>query len=281
MQNTAIDRGFTMAKPIALITNDDSIESPLLAPLVEAASEVCEVFVVAPATEQSWIGRAYSRHRKLQIKESGAFSHPTWTIDGTPSDCVNIGLHHLLPVKPDIVLSGINIGYNATATYIYSSGTVAGALEGAFHNIPSIAFSKALPEHAYTTATEERVLDEQSVIDSVKSDQKRIPKMIENALSAETELGRVWNINFPEASDEHSDIAYTHPIRLPGFSFFKINEDQVAHFEFSTSGKLDIPEDTDIAAIRRGDISVSILGFGQLTQWNGSQEDDPLRLKSC
>ncbi|MEM7674238.1 MAG: 5'/3'-nucleotidase SurE [Verrucomicrobiota bacterium] len=269
-----------MSRPIALITNDDSIESPLLAPLVEAASEVCEVYVVAPATEQSWIGRAYSRHRSLQIEKSDAFAVPTWTIDGTPSDCVNIALHHLLPQKPDIVLSGINIGYNATATYIYSSGTVAGALEGSFHQIPAIAFSKALPEHAYTTATEERVLNEQAVIESVESDKAHIPRMIAGALSEGAELGRVWNINFPEASDENTQVAYTHPIRLPGFSFYKIGDDQKARFEFSTNGKLEIPENTDIAAIRNGNISVSILGFGKLSEWSGIYEDDPLRLKS-
>lgn len=269
-----------MPKPVALITNDDSIESPLLAPLVEAASEICDVYVVAPATEQSWIGRAYSRHRTLKIAKSDAFKIPTWTIDGTPSDCVNIALHHLLPRKPDIVLSGINIGYNATATYIYSSGTVAGALEGSFHKLPAIAFSKALPEHAYTTATEERVLNEQAVIDSIANDKMYIPKMIQGVLEHPPELGRVWNINFPEATDRNTKITYTHPIRLPGFSFFKVDQDDHAHFEFSTSGTLDLPEDTDIAAIRRGDVSVSILGFGKLSEWSGSHQDDPLRLKS-
>ena len=269
-----------MTKPIALITNDDSIESPLLAPLVEAASEVCEVYLVAPAAEQSWIGRAYSRHKKLQIRKSDAFACPSWTIDGTPSDCVNIGIHHLLPRKPDIVLSGVNIGYNATATYIYSSGTVAGALEGAFHNIPAAAFSKALPEHAYTTATEERVLNESAVIESVKSDQARIPAMISSILNQPSELGRVWNINFPEASHDQSPVSYTHPIRLPAFSFYKLDSDSTAHFEFSTRNLQHIPEDTDIAALRRGEISISQLDFGKLTGWSGSPEDDPLALKS-
>lgn len=268
-----------MPQPIALITNDDSIESPLLAPLVEAASEVCEVYVVAPATEQSWIGRAYSRHRQLKIEESDAFACPTWTIDGTPSDCVNIALHHLLPRKPDIVLSGINIGYNATATYIYSSGTVAGAMEGAIHNIPSIAFSKALPEHAYTIATEKRVLDESAVIESVASDRARIPELIEKVLAAPMDLGRVWNINFPEASNATTPVSYTHPIRLPGFSFYRVDPDNSAHFEFSTKNMQEIPEDTDIAAIRRGEISISQLGFGKLTEWDPSTNNDPLRLK--
>ena len=268
-----------MSKPIALITNDDSIESPLLAPLVQAAARDCEVYVVAPATEQSWIGRAYSRHLALKIEKSAAFDCPCWTIDGTPSDCVNIALHNLLPKKPDIVLSGINIGYNATATYIYSSGTVAGALEGAFHNIPAIAFSKALPEHAYTTATEERVLDEPAVVESVAADRERIPEMIEKVLAAPMDLGRVWNINFPEASNATTSLTYTHPIRLPGFSFYRVDPDNSAHFEFSTKDMMDIPEDTDIAAIRRGEISISQLGFGKLTEWDPAKDNDPLRLK--
>ena len=82
--------------------------------------------------------RASGRLQAWCIEPSPALRCPTWTVDGTPSDCVNIALAHLLPpeLKPDAVLSGINIGLNASLGFIIASGTIAGAWEGALHGLP-------------------------------------------------------------------------------------------------------------------------------------------------
>ena len=72
-----------------------------------------------------------------------------WSIDGTPSDCVNIALGHLLPKKPDVVLSGLNIGFNATMPLCLSSGTLAGATEGTAWGLPAVACSLDLEQSLF------------------------------------------------------------------------------------------------------------------------------------
>ena len=92
-----------------------------------------------------------SRHRTVEVKDHAVnypFARQAWAISGTPTDCVNIALGHLLEDTPDIVVSGINIGYNTTEALILSSGTIAGAIEGAQWGIPAIAFSMCLPNEA-------------------------------------------------------------------------------------------------------------------------------------
>ena len=128
-------------KPHALITNDDGIQSAFLHRLVDALLPHFRVSVAAPAFEQSWSGRSMTRHGEIEVIRSPSYfpaQVEAWAISGTPTDCVNIALGNLLPEKPDIVLSGINIGYNTTETLILSSGTVAGAIEGVLWNLPAM-----------------------------------------------------------------------------------------------------------------------------------------------
>ena len=139
-------------KAHALVTNDDGIESAFLHRLVEALLPQFRVSVAAPAAEQSWTGRSMTRHGELEaIRSSSHFPDgvEAWAISGTPTDCVNIALGNLLPEKPDIVLSGINIGFNTTESLILSSGTVAGAIEGVIWDLPAMAFSKCVPNHLF------------------------------------------------------------------------------------------------------------------------------------
>lgn len=127
-----------------LITNDDGIDSPFLRPLAEVFSKRHNVIVAAPANEQSWIGKAMSRRGKVESSQVADFPCPAFSLTGTPSDCVNIALGYLCDTRPDIVVSGINIGHNAGLSFIASSGTIGAAMEGAFHNLPAIAASMYL-----------------------------------------------------------------------------------------------------------------------------------------
>ena len=127
----------------ALVTNDDGIESAFLHQLVDALNEKFQITVAAPAFEQSWIGRAISRRKEIEAIHSPSIFPKdvhAWAIDGTPTDCVNIALGNLVEQPVDIVLSGINIGYNVSETLILSSGTIAGAIEGASWGLPAVAF---------------------------------------------------------------------------------------------------------------------------------------------
>jgi 5'-nucleotidase len=137
-------------KPVALLTNDDGINAAFLHALVAACvTEGFDVVVAAPSGERSWIGRAFSRHREVTLADYPNLGRQAWSIDGTPSDCVNIALGHLMPVKPAVVLSGINIGFNATMPLCLSSGTLAGATEGTSWGLPAVACSLDLEQSLF------------------------------------------------------------------------------------------------------------------------------------
>lgn len=123
-----------------LISNDDGIFSPGLIALAEVAAQFGEVVIFAPDYEQSAVGHGITIRRPLQyhhVKMVKGFE--TYRVNGTPADCVAMGLFHL--GGADLVLSGINLGYNLGSD-IWHSGTVAAAKQGVILGVPAIAFSQ-------------------------------------------------------------------------------------------------------------------------------------------
>src|ERR687891_703288 len=121
-----------------LVTNDDGVHSDGIHALVEALRPLGELTVIAPHEESSAIGHALTLRRPLRLERT---RNGFYAVDGTPTDCVNIGVAILLKGElPDLVVSGINTGWNLGDDVTYS-GTVAGALEGALLGIPAIAIS--------------------------------------------------------------------------------------------------------------------------------------------
>lgn len=123
--------------PRILVTNDDGVHSPGLKSLADALSELGDVIVVAPPAEASAIGHALTLRRPLRLE---LVAPGMYVVDGTPTDCVNLGVAAVLKGPPALVVSGINKGWNLGDDITYS-GTVAGALEGALLGIPSLAIS--------------------------------------------------------------------------------------------------------------------------------------------
>ena len=120
-----------------LLTNDDGISSLGLRALESAAAEFGEVLTVAPEKEQSATSHRFTLHKPLRAYDAG---ERRWSISGSPADCSYIGINHFSNSQPKMVLSGINRGPNLGNDVFYS-GTAAGAREGCFHGIPSVAFS--------------------------------------------------------------------------------------------------------------------------------------------
>src|SRR6476619_1969520 len=130
--------------PRILVTNDDGIYSEGLRKLVDVLRPLGEVFIVAPDREQSAASHALTLNRPLRLLQ---LEEKEWIVDGTPTDCVNLGVLQLMrDNRPDIVVSGINFGPNLGDDVTYS-GTISAAFEGALLNIPSIAFSAIVGEH--------------------------------------------------------------------------------------------------------------------------------------
>jgi 5'-nucleotidase len=124
-------------RPTILCTNDDGIHAVGLKTLIEVAAGIGQVQVVAPDREQSATSHSLTVHRPLRATRTPEGYH---VIDGTPTDCVLIGINQLLETPPDFVLSGVNHGPNMGEDVLYS-GTVAAAMEGTILGIPAIALS--------------------------------------------------------------------------------------------------------------------------------------------
>src|SRR3990172_6315140 len=128
---------------LILATNDDGVYSPGLTTLAKALREVGDVWVVAPDKEQSAVSHSLTLHRPLLVEE---VMERVYAVNGTPTDCVNLAVHGLLPGRPDLVVSGINKGGNLGDDVTYS-GTVSAAFEAAIMGIPSFAVSMVAREN--------------------------------------------------------------------------------------------------------------------------------------
>jgi 5'-nucleotidase len=124
-------------KPIILISNDDGVRAPGIQALASALTGLGDLILAAPDRERSAAAHAISLDHPLRVDQT---QPNVYAIDGTPVDCVYLALHHLVPRKPDLCLSGINNGFNLGSDVFYS-GTVAAALEGALRGVPSMALS--------------------------------------------------------------------------------------------------------------------------------------------
>jgi 5'-nucleotidase len=137
------------AKPTLLLTNDDGIRAPGIRLLCEAFAADFRVTIAAPDRERSGVGHAFTFNKPLHYEPArvpGAAE--AFAVSGTPVDCVKFAVSFLMKKKPDVIVSGLNLGENSGLSAFYS-GTVAAAREGAFWNIPSVAFSVCIEAAGY------------------------------------------------------------------------------------------------------------------------------------
>lgn len=167
-------------RPQILITNDDGVHASGIKHLWKALQNHADVHVVAPMTEQSGSGVAITFRSPLRMEKVFWDTHSlAWSVNGTPADCVKLGLNILLKKKPDLVVSGINRGSNAGRNVLYS-GTVGGAIEGVLQGIPALAFS---------------------CLDYIEPDfelaSQYIPAIVKRVLEHPLPRGTLLNVNFP------------------------------------------------------------------------------------
>jgi 5'-nucleotidase len=228
-----------------LVSNDDGIFSPGIKALGLAMRALGEVYVVAPDVEQSAVGHGITVRRPLRFKhtQSAGFGEiPAYRVDGTPADCVVLGVHLL--GRPDLLVSGINIGVNLGLDLTHS-GTVAAALEGTSLGIPSIAFS-------LDTSGEELDFTEAALW------AQRLARLV-----AEKGLPRgiFLNVNFPAGtpkgvlvtrlSTHHWEDKVVERLDPEGRPYYWIAGTPVGEEE----------EGTDLWAVRRGYVSVTPVGL--------------------
>ena len=169
-----------------LVTNDDGIHAPGLKVAERIARTLSDdVWIVAPETDQSGVAHSLSLNDPLRLRELGP---NRYAVRGTPTDCVIMGVKHILDTAPDLVISGVNRGQNLADDVTYS-GTVAGAMEGALLGIRSVALSQ----------TYGIVSMDQTPFDTAEH---HAPELLRRLLDRPSPAGKFLNINFPDCAPE-------------------------------------------------------------------------------
>jgi 5'-nucleotidase len=252
-----------------LVTNDDGINSPFLHELVYALKDAGhELYVVAPLTEQSWTGASKTRHRHVQsTKADQGFGVPTWTVDGTPSDCVNIAIAHLVPVKVDAVVSGINVGFNCSLGFIIASGTVSAALEGALHGLPAMAVSQDVNEDTYYKLKDNEGKPDRELLTTLKISAAHAARMAGELLPGTPHRSFiVHNLNFPIPCKPDTEVKRTVPAHFFVPGLFSPPDDDGRHKLIWCDGEDVSPPEplADIKCIESGFISHTVLDYRKL-----------------
>ncbi|KAF0096387.1 MAG: 5'-nucleotidase [Puniceicoccaceae bacterium 5H] len=253
-----------MTQPTALVTNDDGVHSIFFQLLLEALEPHFRVIIAAPAEEQSWIGRAFSRRRSVHVEEVEIGESRGWKIGGTPTDCVNIALGRLVDAKPDVVVSGINIGYNTSMPLILSSGTLAGAIEGAHWGLPAIAASQALPAGEFREAARSGGRLPDDGLMTVRNGARLTAKLAREIAGRDNSELQVHNLNFPYPLKEGTEVVETRPARVEASCLFSATEGNRYDFEYNRPPEPEVDHATDRAVVRQGLVSLSILNFSML-----------------
>lgn len=247
-----------------LIVNDDGAASPMLGPLAAQLAPLGRVSIVVPAEEQSWKGKAMTRYGRLRARPSEAWGVPAWVVTGTPSDCVNIAVHHLLETPPDWVLSGINIGTNVGLAYVIHSGTIAAALEGALQGVPAAAFSTYLPPALFGewTATHRLTAPEARAV--IETTTARTATMMAALVAHGAPVAdAVVSVNFPGAVTPATPVHWV-PLHESRYgALFRREGDGFVHAGRATSP---LPEGAvnDRAVIQQGGIAASLISLASL-----------------
>ena len=249
-----------------LLVNDDGYLSPGLTALADALSPLCasngKLTVVAPHRQTSWIGKASSYRKELKFRNRRAAEREIFTLEGSPADCTQAGIYHLCGEKPDLVVSGINIGANVGDSYIYSSGTVGGALEAVLAGIPGLAVGIEIPYDTLTHLEFNQDPNETGVFEEAAALSARFAGLL---LREENLPPLLYNLNFPGGSDacgarrdRQTKIRLARPARYDYGPFLEANG-KGFHHKGVRKDYSQAEAGTDMHAIAEGYASLSIL----------------------
>lgn len=162
-----------------LVTNDDGINAEGIVVLARAAKRFGDVTVVAPASQCSAMSHRITIGREMRLEECTfpVEGVKAYSLDGTPADCVKAAIDAVMPECPDVVLSGINIGYNVGFEIAYS-GTVGAAMDALMYGVPAIAVSR-------------------NDVGSFDAVEEALPPIFETLLNNPPAKNEIWNVNFP------------------------------------------------------------------------------------
>ncbi|MCW8805557.1 MAG: 5'/3'-nucleotidase SurE [Ignavibacteriaceae bacterium] len=231
-----------------LVTNDDGIYSSGIAALADALKEIAEVIVVAPSEEQSAVGHGITMKYPLRVtkyfKNGNFFGY---AVEGTPADCVKMGIRNIMGESPDLVISGINHGSNTAINIIYS-GTVSAAREASIMDVPAIAISVASHE-----VTDFRYAGKIAKMLALKVKEHELPN------------GTLLNVNVPNFPEEEiSGILVTEQSKAKWDDIYEKRTDPFGKDYYWLTGKLvevENEKQSDQLAIKNKFVSVTPIHF--------------------
>jgi len=240
------------------VTNDDGIYSSGIAALAEALKEIGNVVVVAPSEEQSAVGHGITMKYPLRVtnyyKNGNFFGY---AVEGTPADCVKMGIRNIMGESPDLVISGINHGSNTAINIIYS-GTVSAAREAAIMDVPAIAIS--------ITSHEAKDFDYAGKVAKLLAQ-----KVTEHGLPR----GTLLNVNVPNFPEEEiAGMLVTEQSKAKWDDIYEKRTDPFGKDYYWLTGKLVEVKDeqkSDQLAIRNKFVSITPIHF-DLTDYDTLQK---------
>jgi 5'-nucleotidase len=247
-----------------LLTNDDGIHAPGLAALERELLQMGEVCVVAPAVEQSGVAHSITFLSPLICRDAyDGERHRGWAVEGSPADCVKIGLFEFCR-RPDLIVSGINGGLNAGINVLYS-GTVAAAIEGAFFGITSVAVSLEFDEQA----------------DFAKA--ARLARhVIQQLLHLKSPGAQLYNLNIPTAALQAAAKVRIVPMGVQryGEHYLKRQDPRGRNYYWATNDPPPQPgeQETDLTALQQGFVTLTPLQY-DMTQYRVLREMAGWQLK--
>ncbi|MBI3827715.1 MAG: 5'/3'-nucleotidase SurE [Candidatus Rokubacteria bacterium] len=220
---------------IILVTNDDGVHAAGLAALAAALEDLGEVWVIAPEREQSACGHALTLHRPLKVDR---VRERWFAVNGTPSDCVNLGVLGFLPERPALVASGINHGSNLADDVTYS-GTVSAAMEGTLLGVPSVAISLLADGDLAEAGRVARLVATRLLVEGLPR-QTLLNVNVPPGVAKGVRVARLGHRVYEEKIVEHTDPR--------GRAFYWIGGGEPQWHE---------PEGTDMAAVHDGYVSLT------------------------
>jgi len=235
-----------------LLTNDDGYKCRGFLALYQELSKHYSVVAIAPAEEKSWIGKSISKFGALELKKTIIDGLEVHYVNGTPADCVQIGIYDLLKEKPKLVVSGINVGANVGHGRILSSGTVGAAMEASIDGVKSIASSMYIQDLANKDEFF-HVKDNSPFEQAAQVTTRMITILFDQDLGTDVDL---ISINIPQDATENTDFETTVPFREPYGRLFHKKDGKFIHvvppFELE---KLEVG--TDLKTLVDGKISIT------------------------
>jgi 5'-nucleotidase len=231
-----------------LLTNDDGIHAPGLAAMERELRQLGDVCVVAPAHEQSGVSHSITFLSPLICQEVYDDERRRgWAVEGSPADCVKIGVFEFSPQRPNLIVSGINGGLNAGINVLYS-GTVAAAIEGSFFGITSVAVSLEFDEHAQFAKAA-----------------RLARQIIEQIVEREQADGQLYNVNIPTAALLATPRIRVVPMGVEryGEHFVKRKDPRGRDYYWATGDPPPEPgeRETDLTALQRGFVTLTPLQY--------------------